>query len=500
MAPVKRGPQKAAGHHARPITPEPVTAPVATRAWCVRDPRKLPDNSAASRPRRFKPPPRPKKFIAIRTECAASTTASMPGFEGERWAPAVQALVFGCAVIGRTADWRIDREVIFYPDDLPESGVVALCKYVQELTWRLGARPRKEGDPEPDLIWRDEARLGTPVNGRSIKVQLLPLSEFLKLFYCVAYEDRSLIIGYDLPRELTRLAAFWREIKKGEKVGGWKLALWTYLDPNTGKQSPSAGWRPQIILKRVAPNVTFIEFTGRRGSRYRGEFLDLSNLAHALTGRHWMLAEALGCFPGERIDKHVEHGRITPDCIDYRRREAYAIVRLAETLVDLFDRLHPVSRRRLGGFVNETRLFSPGGLGRAYLKAAGFSPPAVRQDRLGACAAASYGGWSEVQVRGRPPGACRFPAAVSNGVSSARATGASSGRAARICRGYCGHKGIREGLHPRGAVSSGDIPKAERSLLAEARRRAFAGAGGIQGKRQFGRSSIYHGAGATLQR
>lgn len=161
MAPVKRHPQKSAGHRARPITPEPVTAPVATRAWCVRDSRKLPNNSATSRLRRFKPAPRPKKFIAIRTKCAASTTASMPGFEGERWASAGQALVFGCAVIGRTADWRIDREVIFYPDDLPESGVVALRKYVQELTWRLGARPRKEGDPEPDLIWRDETRLGT---------------------------------------------------------------------------------------------------------------------------------------------------------------------------------------------------------------------------------------------------------------------------------------------------------------------------------------------------
>ena len=74
----------------------------------------------------------------------------MPGFEGERWAPAGQALLFGCAVIGRTADWRIDREVIFYPDDLPESGVVALRKYVQELTWRSwGAATKRRGTPSP---------------------------------------------------------------------------------------------------------------------------------------------------------------------------------------------------------------------------------------------------------------------------------------------------------------------------------------------------------------
>ena len=346
----------------------------------------------------------------FRTECAASTTASMPGFESEHWAPAGQALLFGCAIIGRTADWRIDREVIFYPDDLPESGLVALRKYVQELTWRRGARPRTEGDPEPDLIWRDEARLGTPVNGRSIKVQLLPLSEFLKLFHCVAYEDRSLITGYDLPRELTRLASDWHEIIKGGNVGGWNLTLWTYLDPNFGEQRPSAGWRPRIILKRVAPNVTFIEFTGRRGSRYRGEFLDLSNLVHALTGRHWTLAEALSVFTGVVVDKRVEHGRITSDHVNHCRREVYAIGRLAETLVDLFDRLHPVSRRYPNGYLSETRLFSPGGLARAYLTAAGFSPPTVRQDRLGTCAAASYGGWSEVQVHGRVPtilGDCR---------------------------------------------------------------------------------------------
>ena len=121
----------------------------------------------------------------------------------------------------------------------------------------MGRGHEKEGDPEPDLIWRDEARLGTPVNGRSIKVQLLPLSEFLKLFYCVAYEDRSLIIGYDLPRELTRLASDWHEIKKGEKVGGWKLALWTYLDPNTGSSGRAQVGGPRLSSsgsRRTSPS------------------------------------------------------------------------------------------------------------------------------------------------------------------------------------------------------------------------------------------------------
>jgi hypothetical protein len=402
MASMKRHPQKSAGRLAPPITPEPVTLPVATRAWCVRDPQKPSASSRVDKPKRWKPAPRPSKYIVIHAECATSATASMEGFGGESWARAGQALLFGSAFIGRTSDWRIDREVIFYPDDLPESGVAALRDYVQQRTWSRGAGPRKEGDPKPDLIWRDEARLGTPINGHSIKVTVLPLSEFLTLFYCVGHEDRSLIVGYDLPRQLTRLASGWHEIKKTANVGGWNLDLWTYQDPKTGEQRPSAGWRPRIVLKRVAPNVTFIEFTGRRASRYRGELLDLSNLAHVLTNRHWTLADALKTFTDVVIDKHVEHGRITSDRVDHCRREAYSIGRLAETLVDLFDRLHPVSRRR-GGTASEARLFSPGGLARAYLAAAGFSPPAVPKDRLGPCTAASFGGWAQVQGRGRFP-------------------------------------------------------------------------------------------------
>jgi hypothetical protein len=243
--------------------------------------------------------------------------------------------------------------------------------------------------------------LGTPAKGRSIKVELLPLSRFLKLFYRIGYEDRALIVGHDLPRLLTRLASDWHEIKKGKNVGGWSLTLWTFDDPKTGKQRPSAGWRPSIICKRVTPDVTFIEFSGRRWSQYRGEFLDLLNLTHALTGRHWTFAEARNAFTSEVVDQNRDSGQMTPDHIGHCRRDTYAIVELAKVLVGLFDRLHPISRGCPGGFVSETRLFSPGGLARAYFMAAGLSPPALPKDRLGPCTAASYGGWSGVQGRGR---------------------------------------------------------------------------------------------------
>lgn len=375
------------------------TLPVATRAWCVRDPDKP---RTAIRPLKttveWQTPRRPERFIALDIECVTSASAAMKGFEP--WSAENQPLLFGSAVIGRTRDWRIEREVLFYRDDLPESEVAIFRSYIEARTYRRGAPPRQPGDAEPDLVWKDESR---------VVAKLLPLSGFLSLFFRIAYEDRALVIGCNLPFVLARLAADWREVKKTEHVGGWRLILWTYHDPETGEEKPSAGWRPFIILKRTVPDVTFIEFTGCRGgkdgtkgSRYRGEFLDLLNLAHAMTGRHWTLAEACAAFTGEELGSSDEQGRITPERIDRRRRNLRAVVSLAGRLLELFDRLHPVSRGA-GGRLSETRLYSPGGIARAYLATAGFSPPTVPPDRLGACAAAFYGGWAEVGLRGRAP-------------------------------------------------------------------------------------------------
>jgi hypothetical protein len=378
-----------------PVKPDPVTPPVATRAWCIRDSLKPDAESTVPRSIWRRPPDRrPSRFIALDTECATADTASMHGFANERWAWEGQPFLYGSAVIGRTRDWVIEREVIFYPDDLPDAGIAALRGYVEQRSYQRGALARNPGDAEPDRIWRQE---------RHVVVALMPLSQFLKLFYRIAYEDRALVIGYNLAFTLTRLAADRRELKKGDNVGAWRLTLWTYHDAATGADQPSAGWRPYIDIKRAAPDVTFIEFSGRReGPRYRGEFLDLSHLAHALTGRHWTLAEACAAFTGPVMSVSGKQGRIALDCIDDRRSQVRTIVSLAGTLLELFDRLHPVSRGN-GGRLSETRLYSPGGIARAYLAAAGFTPPAVPMDRLGAAVTAFYGGWPEVQLRGRAP-------------------------------------------------------------------------------------------------
>ena len=92
------------------------------------------------------------------------------------------------------------------------------------------------------------------------------------------------MIGFNLGFDLARLATKRHEVKKGANIGAWRLDLWTFRDSLTGEERPSASWRPGVILKREAPDVVFIAFTGRRADgegtkgrpRYHGEFLDLS--------------------------------------------------------------------------------------------------------------------------------------------------------------------------------------------------------------------------------
>jgi hypothetical protein len=147
-----------------------------------------------------------------------------------------------------------------------------------------------------------------------------------------------------------------------------------------------------------------------------------------LTGRHWTLPEALAAFTGEVIDRGAESSRVTFDTIDHCRAELRATLSLTGTLIESFDHLHPVSRGARGR-LSETRVYSPGGIARAYLAAAGFSPPAVPKDRLGPCASALVGGWAEVPVRGRLPLVHVNPSGIPDRVPASTASGSSRGRA-----------------------------------------------------------------------
>jgi hypothetical protein len=381
--------------------------PVAVRAYCQR----LDRNGEPLRKRNWqkfsaeqhddavddKPRPRPRLFIAFDTEAATDATRRMPGFDSPKWSWRTQNLILGVARIGLTDGMLVTDEFLFYPDDLPAHGRAILQKFFEENTEplpkaRSSFRDKRYvvgfGDPSISRRrWKDEPQ---------VTVWMVPLSEFLKEFYRIAVNLRGLVIGFNLPFDLSRLAERWAISKSKHNAGAWSLTLRGYTHAKSGLRK-SSKYYPQITIKKAGPQFSFISFTGK----IHGEFLDLSTLAFVLTNSHHSLASALETFCKKNLDKEVDHGVLTPDYITYARNDVKATVHLAGALLELFDR-HSVSRAN-GGKLSETKAYTPASLGKAYPAAAGFKAPSVREDRLGPCCAAFHGGWSEVAVRGRIP-------------------------------------------------------------------------------------------------
>ena len=163
-------------------------------------------------------------------------------------------------------------------------------------------------------------RLKNYVNSRHVEtghrhfklLRLLPRGEFLKLFYDLVYKARCLVVGFNLPVHLARLA-FNSPPARGFFDGGFSLELWSYIDKK-GRERPN-GFRPRICVKYVDRKRALIGFTARNspdqedlipeasktgeprpGYRFPGHFLDVRTLAHALADELYSLEAACNAF------------------------------------------------------------------------------------------------------------------------------------------------------------------------------------------------------------
>jgi len=328
--------------------------------------------------------PRPSIAIVFDTECSTDRTLTMSGFEDPRWTGLAQSLLFGVARICRTSDWRSLEEFMFYPDDLPDVGLRTLSATFDAVT-------------QPIADGRElRAEIG-------VRAHLIPLSEFLKVFFHLAYRKHALVVGFNLPFDLARLAYGWAPAKTQRYAGGWSLKLWRYQDKDSRRWRDHP-FRPRVLIKPIDSKKAFMGFSGiklgpedGRTSRFRGHFLDLRTLAFALTAKSYSLKRACQEFAGFELDKDVEHGLITSDYVTYARSDVAATVALAKALLAQFDE-HPVSIVN-GGILRETKAFSTASIAKAYLRQMKIRPQTCSPEIAGLAASAYFGGWTETQVR-----------------------------------------------------------------------------------------------------
>jgi hypothetical protein len=317
---------------------------------------------------------RPHQMFVFDTECKTDTA---------------QALTFGSYRYFEHG--KCLEEGLFYGDDLPRADRAKLEAYAQRhpagTDWRYGV---------PEL-------------------RLLSRREFLEKLYDAGFDGRGLIVGFNLPFDLSRVAFDFGNAKDKRFAGGFSLALWGWVD-KTGKRRINK-FRPRIAIKHIDSKRALKGFTGARdpdpvdlipeGSetgepedeKFRGHFLDLRTLAFVLTDRGHSLASACKAFGVEQGKLTVErHGVVTPEYIDYNRRDVEATAALASKLLEEYDRFDVE--------LQETQAFSPASLGKAHLRKMGIAPVLERQPieqrYLGYAQSAFFGGRTSAHIRKVP--------------------------------------------------------------------------------------------------
>jgi hypothetical protein len=294
---------------------------------------------------------------------------------------ATQRLTFGSYRFYK--DGHCLEEGLFFGDDLPKRDQRILERYVSRHNADFQAESRR-------------------------RLLLLTRNQFLKKLYQAAYKGQCLLVGFNLPFDLSRIA-FNSSAARGRFAGGFSLGLWSYIDAFGCEMANH--FRPRIGIKQIDSKRALKGFTSRRnpdredlvldeafkGSTFRGHFLDLRTLAFALTDKSYSLASACEDFGVEHGKEIVtRHGEVTEKYVNYNRRDVLATAELAGRLLNEYAK-HPIA-------LQVTKAYSPASIGKAYLRAMGIKPILERQpdfpkQYLGFAQSAFFGGRTSAHIR-----------------------------------------------------------------------------------------------------
>ncbi|MFI5094970.1 MAG: hypothetical protein ACHQIK_16125 [Candidatus Acidiferrales bacterium] len=309
-------------------------------------------------------------------------------FDTETRTDQTQRLTFGSYRL--IAAGQLVKENLFYGPTLPAKDLRILERYV--------AIPR-----------------AVVPNEGAHDLSLLTRHELVKKLFGAAYKGRCLLIAFNFPFDISRVAYNFTNARR-RFTGGFSLDLWSYLG---GRNR----FRPSICIKQIDSKRALKGFTRREepdeedlipeGSTtgkseedyaFRGHFLDLRTLAFALTDRSYTLERACDDFGVEHGKQTVKrHGIVTDKYIRYNRRDVLATSELAAKLLEEYDK-HPID-------LQATKAYSPASIGKSYLRAMGIRPILERQPGfpkryLGYAQSAFFGGRTSAHIRKVPVPVC----------------------------------------------------------------------------------------------
>ena len=294
-------------------------------------------------------------------------------FDTETTIDTRQELTFGtyrlCQLV--SDKYVCSEEGLFFADDLDLAQRKALKTYLAEKLADIGV---KSFPPK-------------------LKLKLYSRSEFVEKVFWKAVKNEAMIVGFNLPFDLSRIAVNWRTGRKGS----WSLILSLRRSQKTGTIEPNPE-RPRVRIRSKDSQSAFISLTyPLRPNEWpkTSRFLDLHTLAFSLFAENLSLDNLCKKLKVPGKIGHEPTGKVTDSEIDYCRGDVRASNDALNALKQEFDQ-HPLN-------LNPDRAYSPASVAKAYLDAMGAIPPKkkfkVSNRVLGIAMQAYYGGRAECRVR-----------------------------------------------------------------------------------------------------
>ena len=201
---------------------------------------------------------------------------------------------------------------------------------------------------------------------------VLTREDFVReVFYPYVYHKGGLLIGFNLPFDLSRLAISIRTSQGRDMRNGFTLKL------------VPEKWHPPVLVRHLNSRTSFIRFAAAaiardsRSARKRGQwtpprkgfFLDVRTLAGALLGGSFSLGGLAKLLRTDHAKQETEEhgGRLTREYLTYAVTDVQVTWECCQALAQHFD----------GHGIKQTpahRIYSEASLGKAYLKEMGIQP------------------------------------------------------------------------------------------------------------------------------
>ena len=222
-------------------------------------------------------------------------------------------------------------------------------------------------------------------------------ASFVRRVFWKSVRKGELIVGFNLPFDLSRLAVRSTEGKKGD----WSLALsQLWKNPKTGRVVPNPK-RPRIVVDAQNSKMAFVRLGSilhKEEWPKEGRFLDLRTLAWAIRNVSYNLERACKAFDVRGKVNHKPTGQITPKELEYCRGDVAASHRLLNAMMEEFNR-NPVDLR-------SDKAYSPASIAKAYLDEMRIKKPKQHfrapNKMLGIAMQSYYGGRAECRIRKTP--------------------------------------------------------------------------------------------------